>query len=753
MAPSGAPATVDNPFVGLRPFDIGDSALFFGRNEQTYELLRRLNLLHFIAVIGPSGCGKSSLVRAGVLATLQQGYMAEGGPWKIVMMQPGLNPAGEWKRKLTSHVQPGMDASMLLDRPAKALDTTTGKIAILVDQFEELFQFCDRTGRAHEVEAFLNAMLSMGAPDGKIYLILTMRSEYLVRCAVYPALAEAINEGLYLVPRMTREQLRQAIVAPTQKAGATITVALIERLLDDASSEEDGLPVLQHALMRMWPHRNPFAPLGLDLYPATGGLGAFLDSHAEQVYQSLNADEKLVAETLFRRLTERTAEGRVVRRAQQLDTIAKITGISAERLLAVIRRYQSEGFLVAIEAEALLIDISHEAVARQWKRLGIGIWEKREDRQEWVEGWIVAEARERRAVSRLQEAAAEWERNSRDKSYLFPGPQLQRLEMDVGKQRDRVGDSAAMFLAASRKADLLNKLSSGKVLFGIGLGLFIVALVVAFVMYQRTIAAQAELQAKAAERNAKTADEAATSSRADAAESESKLLRAQSALVQNNPERATPTSETRPRIYSQVQTEAQEQQLKPILQGLSGRGYITPEIERVAVGPNATELRYFRVAEQAKAKEIADELAREGLNATPRYVGGFEKSSKIGLNHFELWLAPPAHAAARPAYAQVVVLYLDPAREDEAKRIDDAVSRFSAEYNVSVSLYKAVSWKFINDLELHYFHQEDQAEAEKLTGRLQDSGAFYVKSRFMAVQQQIPLRYFEIWLQGTGAKQ
>ena len=111
----------------------------------------------------------------------------------------------------------------------------------------------------------------------------------------------------------------------------------------------------------MWPHRNPFAPLGLDLYPATGGLGAFLDSHAEQVYQSLNADDKLVAEALFRSITERTAEGRVVRRAQQLDTIAKITGISAERLQAVIRRYQSEGFLAAIEAEALLIDISHDA--------------------------------------------------------------------------------------------------------------------------------------------------------------------------------------------------------------------------------------------------------------------------------------------------------------------------------------------------------------------------------------------------------
>jgi hypothetical protein len=745
MARPAPPAAIGNPFVGLRRFDIADSALFFGRNEQTYDLLRRLNVLHFIAVIGPSGCGKSSLVRAGVLATLQQGYMAEGGPWKIVMMQPGLDPVGEWKRQLTPYLRQGMDANLLLERPAEALDTSTGKIAILVDQFEELFQFNDRTGRANEVEAFLNAMLSMGAPDGRIYLILTMRSEYLVRCAAYPLLAEAINEGLYLVPRMTRDQLRQAIVAPTQKAGAAITVALIERLLDDASSEEDGLPVLQHALMRMWPHRNPFAPLGLDLYPEAGGLGALLDSHAEQVYLALNADERLVAEAVFRCITERTAEGRVVRRAQQLDTIAKITGISADRLLAVIRRFQSEGFLVVIESDSPLIDISHEAVARQWKRLGVGIWEKREERQEWVEGWIVAEFRERRAVSRLQEAASEWERNARDKSYLFRGPQLQRLELDVGKQRDRAGDSAAAFLVASKKIDLVSKLFSPKVLAAICLLLVIVASAFGFLLYQRSVAVQAEQQAKVAE-------EEATSSRAKAVEADRKLVVAESALVQNNPKHPTPAAETRPRIYSQVQTDAQEQQLIPVRKHMAEKGYITPEPTRVSVGPREAELRYFRTSEQGKAKEIAVELDRASLKVIPRYVAGFEESGKIRANHFELWLATPAQVAAQKDYAQIVVLFLDPAREGEARKIHDVVSRFSKDYSVSVSPYKAVTWKFTADMELHYFHKEDAPEAEKISGRLQDNGAFNAPSRFMPVEQKIPLRYFEIWLSGPRGK-
>ena len=56
-----------NPFPGLRPFEMEDKFLFFGREEQVGELLARLRKSQFLAVLGPSGSGKSSLVRAGLL--------------------------------------------------------------------------------------------------------------------------------------------------------------------------------------------------------------------------------------------------------------------------------------------------------------------------------------------------------------------------------------------------------------------------------------------------------------------------------------------------------------------------------------------------------------------------------------------------------------------------------------------------------------------------------------------------------------
>ena len=66
-------STRTNPFPGLRPFDLDEEHLFFGREGQADELLTRLSRTHFLGVVGTSGSGKSSLVRAGLLPSLYSG--------------------------------------------------------------------------------------------------------------------------------------------------------------------------------------------------------------------------------------------------------------------------------------------------------------------------------------------------------------------------------------------------------------------------------------------------------------------------------------------------------------------------------------------------------------------------------------------------------------------------------------------------------------------------------------------------------
>ncbi len=84
-------STAIHPFPGLRPFRADEHHLFFGREAQSDDLLRRLQRHRFLAVVGSSGSGKSSLVRAGMLPALQ------GGFW-VFAVTPGRRGGGKTAR-------------------------------------------------------------------------------------------------------------------------------------------------------------------------------------------------------------------------------------------------------------------------------------------------------------------------------------------------------------------------------------------------------------------------------------------------------------------------------------------------------------------------------------------------------------------------------------------------------------------------------------------------------------------------------
>jgi len=148
--------TPPNPFVGLRPFEADDSLLFFGRQQQAAELMRRLHDERFVAVVGSSGCGKSSLVRAGLIPTLHAGFLVDDRDvWHVGTMKPGDSPIenlasalltdanGDRREKaqaLARAIEEG-GAQAVLDATSPLLSAQDTNILLLVDQFEELFRF------------------------------------------------------------------------------------------------------------------------------------------------------------------------------------------------------------------------------------------------------------------------------------------------------------------------------------------------------------------------------------------------------------------------------------------------------------------------------------------------------------------------------------------------------------------------------------------------------------------------------------
>ncbi len=418
-----------NPFPGLRPFETDEYRLFFGREGQSDELLARLQRSHFLAVVGTSGSGKSSLIRAGLLPALRGGLMAGAGSgWRIAVMRPGGDPIGNCARELAKRdvlLQAGgglppAEAEAVIEATLRAgslglvdvarqgrLDEHE-KLLLVVDQFEELFRFRsaaqEKMNTGDEAAAFVKLLLEASQQrEVSIYVVLTMRSDFLGDCSQFQGLPEAINDGQYLIPRMTRDERRVAVTGPVGVTRGKITEPLVNRLLNDVGDNPDQLPILQHSLMRTWDywasHRRNGEPIGLEHYEAVGTMSEALSRHADEAWEELDERGKVVAELLFKALTERGADNREIRRPTRLLDICAITNASAAEVVTVIDVFRGAGrsFLmppagVTLESDSV-IDISHESLIRNWDRL---------------RAWVDDEAQSARIYRRLAEAATDY---------------------------------------------------------------------------------------------------------------------------------------------------------------------------------------------------------------------------------------------------------------------------------------------------------------------------------------------------------
>jgi hypothetical protein len=417
--------TAPPPYVGLRPFEFHEAALFYGRGEHIAEMVRTLCKGHFLAVIGSSGSGKSSLVRAGLLPAIAAGFMNGGEDdldWRFVLMRPGNDPYDNLLRELLPKLAPcqSLDPDIvefrrrtlrggprgLVEAVADSLLPESARIVVLVDQFEEIFRFLERGGpiqpddngavadRRNTALAFVDMLLATAAEcDPHVYVVLTMRSEYIGECEAFLGLSSAISKFQFLTPRMTREQIQDIIERPIAAAGGRIEPQVVTELLNSLGPAQDQLPRVEHALLRMWDRAcktreeqpEPKQPLVLTLddYRAVGCFETALDLHGEQLYHDLGpksdagqpSEKQRVAERLFRSLAVRTSQGTLVRRLSTLGEVALVAGAPEQIVAEVVEHFRQPGcnFLVATPAERLTgettLDISHESLLRQWKRM------------------------------------------------------------------------------------------------------------------------------------------------------------------------------------------------------------------------------------------------------------------------------------------------------------------------------------------------------------------------------------------------
>lgn len=423
-----------NPFPGLRAFAPAEADRFFGRGQQIEELVARLDEVPFLAVAGSSGCGKSSLVCAGLLSELAKRTNAGGETeWRCAIMRPGNQPIANLAEKLAPMLGAGSGSDEsrsgalygrlrlgglgLVEAVRLARLSPQTRLLVVVDQFEEIFRF-KRMTDPDEASAFVKLLLhATHDRESAVSVIITLRSDALGNCADFRDLPETINRGQYLVPKLTREQRKEAIIQPVELRGFKVAPRLVQRLLNDVPDDFDDLPVMQHTLTRTWSwwakSCQGSRPMDLEDYEAVGTSKKALSNHADEAFDSLPGLGQVV-EKVFRALTERVAEGTEVRRPLDFDRLCQVVGADRNQVEQVVDRFRrlDTTFLLPLDDQPLddnpVIDISHESLIRQWHRL-------RE--------WASVEAKSRKNLLHLVDDARKYEA---DQGSLWRGRELEK---------------------------------------------------------------------------------------------------------------------------------------------------------------------------------------------------------------------------------------------------------------------------------------------------------------------------------------
>ena len=398
-----------NPFPGLRPFTISESHLFFGREGQSDEIMKNLAEHRFVAVMGASGSGKSSLIYCGLVPILYGGFITEAGSfWRVIHSRPGSAPMDNLAEEIAKSdlpenatpeeraVQKNITSTILRSSSLGLIEAIRQlkkdkeeNVLVIIDQFEELFRYKssleDEAKSVNESNAFVKLLLSaIKQSEVSIYVVLTMRSDFIGDCAQFHELTRSINDSNYLIPRMTRDDFKNAIEGPVAVGGGQITTRLVQQLLNDVGDNQDQLPILQHALMRTWDYWvknrvDEYEELDTEHYEAIGKMESALSEHANESYDELSENGKRICEVVFKTLTEKGGDNRGIRHPTQISKIAEIAQARSEEVFEVVETFRAPGrsFLmpsshVKLKAETV-IDISHESLMRIWDRLKVWV--------------------------------------------------------------------------------------------------------------------------------------------------------------------------------------------------------------------------------------------------------------------------------------------------------------------------------------------------------------------------------------------
>ena len=430
------------PYPGLLAFGPEDAGLFFGRDQESDDISRRVRQQNFLLVVGPSGSGKSSLVSAGVLPRLTA---TDARGWLVRTLRPDA-----WALRWLTGMLGGAGPSASQARFGESVDALlrtvpgAGRLLLFFDQAEAIFLLPSKDERA----LFL-ALLDRLRRVDKCVVLLAMRADFyadLMTSILWPL---GRGERVEIAP-LRSAALREAITRPAAGVGVYLEPVLVERLLRDAGEEPGALSLVQETMVLLWECMTRRL-LTVSAYEDLGGqdrsgLAAALATRADAALASLSAGQRAIARRIFLRLVQ-LGEGRQDTRRPQAVGALRAPGDDPALFDATLRHLTDRRLVtMSADSDEPTVDLGHEAMITHWPTLG-----------DWIEESRAGELARRR----IERDSEDWRRNGRDRGELYRRRKLADALGIATRQEHELSQNAVRFLAAGRRRRLLGLLSLG----------------------------------------------------------------------------------------------------------------------------------------------------------------------------------------------------------------------------------------------------------------------------------------------------
>jgi|GEM_PF-3423457 len=275
----------ENPFLGLKPYELKDRKKFYGRDKDLFLMKDRVFSGRTTLLFAASGVGKTSFINAKIIPELnEQYYIVYHNQWTVgeplQNLKESLSASAPPERADGSLEPPGPQNSLINQlsgfiKSKAEFTTPKNRCLIILDQFEEVFQHHANEKYFAKFIEELSELINFNECNARV--MFSMREEFLGELSIFDNKIPDLFGNYYRLKCPNKQEAQEIIERTCSLVERPVDASKLEilvgeltqadkgRLIDgDAHLHEDSFerdivapPYLQIACQRLWNKQFP----------------------------------------------------------------------------------------------------------------------------------------------------------------------------------------------------------------------------------------------------------------------------------------------------------------------------------------------------------------------------------------------------------------------------------------------------------------------------------------------------------------